>query len=92
MSRLTAGGVSLQRMHRTGYLAGPALTVKVPPGDNLMLHHAIDIAQRGDVIVVDGGAVVTNALMGELMMRSAIAKGVAGFVINGAITGALARS
>lgn len=55
MNRMTAGGARLRPMHREGVLAGPALTVKARPGDNLMLHYAIDIAEPGDVIVVDAG-------------------------------------
>lgn len=50
-----------------------------------MLHYAIDIAQPGDVIVVDAGGDLTNALIGEMMVAYAIKKGVAGIVINGAI-------
>ena len=85
MSRMTAGGPRLTRMHRDGVLAGPALTVKARPGDNLMLHKAIDMAVPGDVIVVDAGGDLTNSLMGELMLAYAIKRGVAGFVLNGAI-------
>lgn len=85
MSRMTAGGSRLTRMHRDGTLAGPALTVKSRPGDNLMLHKAIDMAQPGDVIVVDAGGDLTNSLMGELMLAHAVKRGVAGFVLNGAI-------
>ncbi|NVZ52585.1 RraA family protein [Pseudomonas sp. B6002] len=85
MNRMTAGGASLQPMHRSGVLAGPALTVKARPGDNLMLHHALDIAEPGDVIVVDAGGDLSNALIGEMMVAYAIKKGVAGIVINGAI-------
>ena len=85
MSRMTAAGPGLTRMHRDGQMAGPALTVKARPGDNLMLHKAIDMAQPGDVIVVDAGGDVTNSLMGELMLAYAIKRGVAGFVLNGAI-------
>ncbi|MDO7929297.1 RraA family protein [Pseudomonas sp. KFB-139] len=85
MHRMTAGGARLHAMHRTGVLAGPALTVKARPGDNLMLHHALDIAQAGDVIVVDAGGDLSNALIGEMMVAYAIKKGVAGIVINGAI-------
>ncbi|MGI4811358.1 MAG: RraA family protein, partial [Janthinobacterium lividum] len=55
MSRLTAAGAQLRPMHGGGVLAGPALTVKAPPGDNLMLHKAIALAQPGDVIVMDAG-------------------------------------
>ena len=85
MSRMTAAGPRLTRMHREGVLAGPALTVRARPGDNLMLHKAIDMAQPGDVIVVDAGGDLTNSLMGELMLAYAVKRGVAGFVLNGAI-------
>jgi RraA family protein len=85
MSRMTAGGPALRPMHRSGGMAGVALTVKARPGDNLMLHAAIDRAVPGDVIVVDAGGALDNALMGELMLAYAIKKGVVGFVINGAI-------
>ncbi len=50
-----------------------------------MLHKAIDMARPGDVIVCDAGGEVTNSLMGELMLAHAIARGVAGVVLNGAI-------
>lgn len=85
MFRVTAAGNRLRKMHRDGVLAGPALTVKARPGDNLMLHKAIDLAQPGDVIVCDAGGDVTNSLMGELMLAYAVKRGVAGFVLNGAI-------
>ena len=85
MSRLTAGGARLRPMHGGGGMAGPALTVKAPPGDNLMFHKAIALAQPGDVIVVDAGGDLTNALMGEMMLMQITKRGVAGVVINGAI-------
>ncbi|MCJ8139882.1 RraA family protein [Falsirhodobacter halotolerans] len=85
MHRMTGGGAGLRPYHASGSLAGPALTVKSRPGDNLMLHKAIDMAQPGDVIVVDGGGDLTNSLMGELMLAHAMRRGVAGFVLYGAI-------
>ena len=85
MSRMVAGGAGLRPMHGGGVLAGPALTVKARPGDNLMIHKALDMAAPGDVIVVDAGGDLTNALIGELMVAYAIKRGVAGIVINGAI-------
>lgn len=85
MSRMSAGGAQLRPMHRGGAMAGPALTVKCRPGDNLMLHHALDIAQFGDVIVVDAGGDLTNALIGEMMTAYAEKKGVAGIVVYGAV-------
>lgn len=85
MARLTAGGPRLRPMHKGGYLAGPALTVKTRPGDNLLIHKALTLAQPGDVIVVDAGGDLTNALFGEIMMASCISIGVAGVVLNGAV-------
>jgi regulator of RNase E activity RraA len=85
MARMTAAGPTLRPMHASGGMAGVALTVKSRPGDNLMLHKAIDMALPGDVIVVDAGGDLTNALMGELMLAYAVKKGVAGFVLNAAI-------
>jgi regulator of RNase E activity RraA len=85
MWRMTAGGPALRPMHASGWLGGPALTVKTRPGDNLMIHKAISMAQPGDVIVVDGGGDLTNSLIGELMVSHSIKRGIAGFVINGSI-------
>ena len=64
--------------------AGPALTVEVRPGDNLMIHAALALAQPGDVIVVDGKGDLSCALMGEIMCQQALALGVVGVVIDGA--------
>lgn len=85
MQRMTAGGAGLRPFHRRAAMVGVALTVKCRPGDNLMLHHALNIAQPGDVIVVDGGGDLTNALIGELMLAFAQKKQLAGVVINGAV-------
>jgi regulator of RNase E activity RraA len=85
MSRLTAGGARLRPMHSGGGMAGPALTVKAPPGDNLMFHKAISMAEPGDVIVIDAAGDLTNALMGEMMLMQITKRKVAGVVINGAI-------
>ena len=85
MSRLTAGGARLRPMHAGGAMAGPAFTVKTRPGDNLMVHKALDLAEPGDVIVVDAGGDLTNAIVGEIMSAYAHARGIAGLVIDGAI-------
>lgn len=85
MSRMTAGGASLHAMHRGGRMIGPAVTVKTRPGDNLMVHKALDIAAPGDVVVVDAGGDLTNAIIGELMVAHAEKRGLAGIVIFGAI-------
>ena len=85
MERLYAGGPRLRPMHREGKLAGPAFTVKTAAGDNLLVHKALDTARPGDVIVVDAGGFLDNAIIGELMMTRAKQRGVAGIVIWGAI-------
>lgn len=85
MSRMTAGGPTIRAMHDGTAMAGPALTIKCRPGDNLMLHKALKIAQPGDVIVVDAGGDLTNAITGEIMIGEAKLKGYGGVVINGAI-------
>jgi regulator of RNase E activity RraA len=85
MSRMFAGGSRLRPMHRGGGMAGPALTVKTRPGDNLMVHKALDLALPGDVVVVDAGGDLTNALIGELMVAYAASRKLGGIVINGAI-------
>jgi RraA family protein len=85
MERLYAGGPRLRPMHRQGKLAGPAFTVKTAAGDNLLVHKALDAARPGDVIVVDAGGFLDNAIIGELMMTRAKQRGVAGIVIWGAI-------
>jgi regulator of RNase E activity RraA len=65
--------------------AGPALTVEVRPGDNLMIHAALTIAKPGDVIVVDGKGDLSSALMGEIMSQQCLALGIAAVVIDGAV-------
>ena len=85
MARMSSAGPRLRPMHKSGYLAGPALTVRCRPGDNLMIHKALTMAQAGDVIVVDAGGDLTNSLFGEIMMATAVKIGVAGVVLNGAV-------
>ncbi|MCF8567458.1 RraA family protein [Alicyclobacillus tolerans] len=85
MNRLNAVDASIRPIHQAGKLAGHAFTVKTRPGDNLMIHKAIDLAGPGDVIVVDGGGSVNNALIGEIMVRIAMKRGIEGFVIDGAV-------
>jgi len=78
-------GTNLEPIHRSGRMVGTAFTVRTRPGDNLMVHKAIDMAAPGDVIVVDAGGALENAIIGELMAGWARKRGVAGFVIDGAI-------
>ena len=66
-------------------LLGTAFTVKTRPGDNLLLHKAIDMAAPGDVIVVDAQGDTSNSITGELMIRWMQGRGVAGLIVDGAI-------
>jgi RraA family protein len=90
MHRMAAGGARIRPMHQGGVLAGPALTVRTRPGDNIMVHKALDLAEPGDVVVVDAGGDLTNAIVGEIMSGYARQRGLAGIVIDGAIRDAQA--
>jgi 4-hydroxy-4-methyl-2-oxoglutarate aldolase len=70
-------------------LAGPAFTVDVRPGDNLMIHAAMALAKPGDVLVIDGKGDQTAALMGTIMMNACRQLGIAGVVIDGAVRDSL---
>lgn len=65
--------------------AGPAVTVELRPGDNLMIHAAFALAKPGDVILVDGKGDLSCALMGEIMSHQCVALGVVAMVIDGAV-------
>jgi len=92
MSRLTAGGPRLRPFHAEALLCGPAFTVKTRPGDNLIVHKALDIALPGDVIVVDAGGDLTNSIVGAIMISYARERGLGGIVINGSIRDSAAIS
>ena len=66
-----------------GSMVGPALTVKCPTGDNLILHQALDLALPGDIVVVDADGISNRSVAGEIMMRFACKKGIAGIVVDG---------
>lgn len=66
-------------------LCGPAFTVKVPAGDNLVAQMALDYAQPGDVIVIDGAGYADRALVGGMMLAYAEKRHLGGFVVNGAV-------
>src|SRR5215217_4143965 len=64
---------------------GPAVTVRIRPGDNLMVHLAMMMAEPGDVIVIDGGADLSTAVIGGLMRTTAVARKLGGFLLDGAL-------
>lgn len=66
-------------------MVGTAITVKTYPGDNLMVHKAITLAEPGDVLVVDANGYTEAGLMGELMSRSCQVQGLNGSIVDGAV-------
>ena len=66
-------------------ICGCAVTVRLRPGDNLMLHKAIEIAQPGDILVLDTGGSYRHAVIGGMMSAAAFGKGIGGLVIDGAV-------
>jgi 4-hydroxy-4-methyl-2-oxoglutarate aldolase len=74
----------------TSRLAGRAYTVDSKAGDNLLVHHALSQAGPGDVIVVDFKGFTRAAAIGDVMAYAAQERGIAGFVIDGAVRDAAA--
>ncbi|MEO7743147.1 MAG: hypothetical protein ABIR98_09440 [Usitatibacter sp.] len=66
-------------------MAGPAFTIEVRAGDNLMIHTAMALAKPGDVLVIDGKADRGCALMGSIMINACKKLGLAGVVIDAAV-------
>ena len=66
-------------------MVGPALTVKVAPGDNLALHQAMELITPGEVLVVDASGAIDRAIAGEILCRLAYRRGAVGMVVDGAV-------
>ena len=66
-------------------LCGPVCTVRTFPGDNLMVHKVLDIAQPGDVVVIDAHSSTSNAVLGDIVCTKAKHRGIAGFIVDGFI-------
>lgn len=67
------------------HVSGPAFTVDIRPGDNLMLHYALLHTQPGDVLVVDAKRFIEAGPWGDILTEQAISKGVTGLIINGSV-------
>ena len=87
MNRLSAlsSEIKLMSPRFKGSMVGVALTVKARPGDNLMLHKALNMATENDVIIVSNGGDRSQALMGEIMFSYGKFKKMAGFVFDGPV-------
>jgi regulator of RNase E activity RraA len=66
-------------------ILGFACTVKVYPGDNLMVHKSLDVAAPGDVVVVDASSATTFATLGDMVAQKARHRGIQGFVVDGLV-------
>lgn len=84
MNRMSAADAAIRPINKSPLL-GTAFTVKVPQGDNLMFHVAMDMAKPGDVIVIDAGGDTKRSIFGELMVTYCRLRGIAGIVVDGAI-------
>ena len=85
LGRTAAMGSQIKGLSPGMKLVGPALTVKVPPTDNLMIHKALTLVQPGDVLVIDGGGDHSWALLGFLMVKTAMRLGLAGMIVDGCV-------
>ena len=85
LGRTAAMNSRIQPLSNGLKLVGPAMTVQVPPIDNLMIHKALTLVKPGDVMVIDAGGSSSCALLGMLMVQTARKLGVAGMVVDGDI-------
>lgn len=84
MNRISAIDENIRPVNNTKLL-GTAFTVKVPIGDNLMFHKAMDLAHPGDVIVIDAGGDTKRSILGELMITYCRLRGISGIIVDGSI-------
>lgn len=80
-----AASADIRPLHRAMSLCGPALTIRMPPADNLALHQALYLAEPGDVLVVDCASHTEAGQWGGILMEAAKARGVAGLITNGSV-------
>ena len=85
MEKMFAVESKIKPFHPNPIMVGHAITIHCPPGDNLVLQKAIELAQPGDVLVMNAGGDTTQAPVGEIVVSNCIRKGAAGLVIDGPI-------
>ena len=84
MNRMSAMDSGIHAYSK-GKLAGPAFTIKVPYGDNLMLHKSVDMIKPGDILVIQCENSLNRAIFGSLLVNNLKEKGARGIIVDGAI-------
>jgi 4-hydroxy-4-methyl-2-oxoglutarate aldolase len=75
----------MRPLRRDARMAGPAITAWCPAGDNLMMHRALSIARRGDILVVVCAQERSAAQWGDVATAYAVKLGLAGVVVQGCV-------
>ncbi|WP_419947065.1 4-carboxy-4-hydroxy-2-oxoadipate aldolase/oxaloacetate decarboxylase [Candidatus Poriferisodalis sp.] len=78
-------GPALRPIQQGTKLAGSAITVLSHPGDNIMIHAAVEVCQPGDLLVVTNTAPSTHGMFGDLLASSLMARGVVGLVMDAGV-------
>ncbi|WP_420435928.1 4-carboxy-4-hydroxy-2-oxoadipate aldolase/oxaloacetate decarboxylase [Candidatus Poriferisodalis sp.] len=78
-------GPELRPIQQGVKVAGSAVTVRSHPGDNIMIHAAVEVCQPGDMLVVTSTAPSTHGMFGDLLASSLMARGVVGLVMNAGV-------
>jgi len=85
MGRISIMDSGIKPLLRTMQMCGPAITVEIHPADNLMIHAAIKIAQKGDIIVINARGNIENGVYGDILNSVARRKELGGIVVDGAV-------